>query len=99
MPRDISFAKLKFVKEKMQHFICNIALHLKTYCASEAAATQLHLDSGKQIFGVLVVERQVGIARNTKGMTLLDGHTRKEATKIRAHHVLYGNEPQRIGQL
>ena len=52
---------------------------LEAYRLAEPPPVQLELDGGQQVFGLVLLHRQVGVAGEPEGVVLGDGHRREDA--------------------
>jgi len=95
---DVVPRQLEFVEQQPEHVVGDVVLHLEPHGTAEAAAAQLELDRRQEILGVLVVERQVGVAGDAEDVRVLDLHASKQPVQVRAHHVLDEDQPIRCFQ-
>ena len=99
MHRDISSLKFEFVYQQIKYFLRHSVGHFEAHSTAKATTTQLHLDCCQQVFCVFVINRKVGISRDSKCVTLLDFHSLEKATQIGAHHIFKQHKPVAVGQL
>ena len=70
-------------------------LDLEAHGATEAAAAQLHLDGGEQVVGLLLLERQVGVAGDPERAVLVELHAGEQLGELRGDHLLERDEAVR----
>ncbi len=89
--------EFEFGAHASQHRGLHVALHLETRGATKTAAAQFHLDGGEQVFGVFVLERKVGIARDPEARDLRDFHAREQPVEVSFDQVFEEDEVVRVG--
>ena len=66
--------------------------HLEANDRGEFPVAKLRLDHGQQIVGRLFISLRVGVPGDSKDLTIVDGHVRKEQIEVGAHDLFEGDE-------
>ena len=68
---------------------------LEAHRPAEPATAQLHLDRGEQVVGLLVLEREVGVAGDAERRRLLDHHADEQRVEVGGDQLLDRDEAAR----
>ena len=70
---------------------------LQPHGAAEPAPPQLHLDRHQQVVGLVLLDRQVGVAGHPEGVVLADGHPGEQGVEVGGDDLLEGDEALAVG--
>ena len=85
---DLGLADSQFVHEQLQDVGIDRRLDLQAHRGAEAASGQLPLESLQQVFGVILLDLDVLIARDAEGVVLEDVHAREEVVQVGRDDIL-----------
>ena len=72
--------------------------HLEPHRLAEPPTLELHLHGGRQVVGLVLLDRQISVAGHPEGVVLPDGHGREQRVQVCGDHLLEGDEPFTVGQ-
>ncbi len=74
--------------EQFEHFRADVVRHFEADRLVESPASELHLDSFEEIVGLLLLERQVGVATDPERRPVFDDHAHEEPVELRGDQLL-----------
>ena len=74
MERDVLGREFELAHEQTEQVVAHVVGDLEADRPLEPAAAQLHLDRFEQVVGLLLLEREVGVAADPERRPLLDDH-------------------------
>ena len=90
--------EIEFVDEQVEDLGSDVGVDLETHGTTEATATQFELDRLEQIVGLLLLEREVGVASHTERVVRTDRHAGEQHVEVGGDHLLERHEPHSVGQ-
>ena len=85
---DVRAVEVELVDEQVEEVRRHAALDLDAQRLAEATSAQLDLEGHQQVVGLVLFEREVGVARHAKEVRAPDGHAREEAAEVGHDEVL-----------
>ena len=73
--------QIELADEQFEHLVADRVVDLEAHGAVEPAAAQLHLHRLEQVVRLLLLHREVGVARDAERRGLLDDHAGEQATR------------------
>ena len=90
MERDVVHRELEFAHEQLQHLGADVMGHLEAHRLVEAPASQLHLDGLQEVVGLLLLQREVGVAADPERCPVLHDHPHEEPVELGRDQLLDG---------
>ena len=85
--------QIEFVDQEIDHGLRRTALDFESNGTTESSSTQFEFDRLQQIVGVLVLDGEVGVARDAEDGDVTDRHAREQGVEVGFDHFLDRNEP------
>ena len=82
--------QVELAHEQLEHLVAHRVGDLEADGPVEAAAAQLHLDGFEQVVGLLLLDREVGVAGDAERRRLLDLHAGEQAVEMGDDELLGG---------
>ena len=89
--------EVELADEQLAHLGGDPGVDLEAHGRAEAAAAQLDLDRGEQVVGLLLLEREVGVAGDPEGEGLHDLHAREQLVEVGGDDLLERHEALAVG--
>ena len=88
---------LELGRQQLHHVVAHVGPDLEPEGPTETAPAQLHLDGHQEVIGLVLLQRQVGIAGDAESVVLADGHAREQRVQVGGDDLLEGNEALTVG--
>ena len=82
--RHVVRLEVELAQQQLAHLGRHPMVDLEAHGATEAPAAQLHLDRGEQVVGFLLLEGEVGVARDAERHEVDDVHPGEERRRCAA---------------
>ena len=76
--RHVVGLEIELAQQQLEHLGRHAMVDLEAHGATEPATAQLHLDRGEQVVGLLLLEGEVGVARDAERHEVEDVHPGEE---------------------
>ena len=83
MERDVFGREFELAHQQAEQVVAHVVGDLEADRPLEPAAAQLHLDRFEQVVGLLLLEREVGVAADAERRPLLDHHADEQPVEAR----------------
>ena len=83
--------------EEVDELVAHAGLDLEAQRLAEAAPAELHFDRDEEVVGLVLFERQVGVAGDPEGVVVADGHAREERVEVGRDDLLERHEALAVG--
>ena len=83
--------QVELAHEQLEHLIAHRVGDFEAHGAVEPAAAQLHLNGLEEVVGLLLLDREIGVASHAERRRLADHHPRKQAVEV-GHDELLGGQ-------
>ena len=95
----VSIRQIVLFHEQLTHFGISAGVEFQSHGASESASTQFHFDGLQKIVGVLVLQREVGVARDAKSRGSADRHPGEQRGHLGHDDLFHRHELRRARNL
>ncbi len=95
---DVVLGDVELTAEQLADLGDHVAVDLEAHGPPEAAPAQLELDGHEEVVGLLLLEREVGVAGDAEGEVVLDLHALEEAVEVGRDDLLERHEPLAVGE-
>ncbi len=91
--RDVLGREFEFAHEQTEQIVAHVVGHLEPHGPLEPAAAQFHLDRFEQVVGLLLLEREVGVAADPERRPFLDDHPDEQTVEPSGDELFDRQEP------
>ena len=95
---DVLRLDVELADEEGAHLLGHGLVDFEPHRPPEPPPPQLHLDGHQQVVGLLLLEGEVGVARDPERVVALDLHPRKKGLEVGGDHLLQGDPSPAVGQ-
>ena len=96
-PEDAVGTDFELGGQQVGQVLAHVGLDLEAERLAEATAAQLHLDGDQQVVGLVLFEREVGVAGHPERVVVTDHHAGEERVEVGGDHLLEGHETLTVG--
>src|SRR5680860_775428 len=84
----VLLAHLELSSKKVEHMVGHALFNFQPHRRAEPALAKLFLEREQQVLGAVVIDLEVGVARDPEVEGLDDVHPGEELAEVRRYHVL-----------
>ena len=93
----VVLAEVELALQELAHLVGDVGADLEAHGPAELPATQLDLDGGEEVVGLLLLEGEVGVAADAERGGGLHVHPREQLAEVGGDHLLERHEPLAVG--